>query len=304
MSDRLPPLTALRAFEAAARHMSFALAAAELHVTPAALSYQIKSLEQHLGASLFHRLNRAVELTEAGMALRPGVAQGFDALSAAWGEARRTLEAPVMTVTAGPAFMTAFLVPRLRDFAEAVPDIDLRLSASLSVQDLERDGIDIALRFGPGWQSEGEPLLQEVWTPLASPGLAAKIICPADLLDLPLLQQVDDFVTPPPDWSSFFNGLRLPAPLPPRTRFDLPQHALAAAAAGNGVVLGRVSLAEQEIRSGRLVMPLRDSLRRDAGYRALLRRPDCTRTRGVLDWIKSEMTAIAALTADRLFVEP
>lgn len=84
MSDRLPPLTALRAFEAAARHMSFAKAAEELHVTPAALSFQVKSLEEHLGEPLFHRLNRAVELTEAGKTLAPGTRDGFERLSAAW----------------------------------------------------------------------------------------------------------------------------------------------------------------------------------------------------------------------------
>ena len=92
MSDRLPPLTALRAFDAAARHMSFAKAAEELNVTPAALSFQIKSLEEHLGAPLFRRLNRAVELTEAGTALAPGADEGFQALSTAWRQARRVLD--------------------------------------------------------------------------------------------------------------------------------------------------------------------------------------------------------------------
>ncbi len=109
MSDRLPPLTALRAFDAAARHMSFQKAASELHVTPAALSFQIKSLEEHLGGPLFYRLNRAVELTEAGRALAPGAQEGFETLSAAWRAARRSLETNVLTVTAGPAFTSKCL---------------------------------------------------------------------------------------------------------------------------------------------------------------------------------------------------
>ena len=103
MSDRLPPLTALRAFEAAARHLSFSQAAAELNVTPAALSFQIKSLEEHLGAPVFKRLNRAVELTEAGRALAPGCSDGFARLTAAWRSAQRASDTRTITVTAGPA---------------------------------------------------------------------------------------------------------------------------------------------------------------------------------------------------------
>ena len=113
MPDRLPPLTALRAFDAAARHMSFAKAAEELHVTPAALSFQIKSLEEHLGTQVFRRLNRAVELTEAGKALAPGVADGFQTLATAWRAAERTQDNHTLTVTAGPAFTAKWLAPRL-----------------------------------------------------------------------------------------------------------------------------------------------------------------------------------------------
>jgi LysR family glycine cleavage system transcriptional activator len=104
MADRLPPLTALRAFEAAARHLSFAQAAADLNVTPAALSFQIKSLETHLGEPVFRRLNRAVELTEAGRMLAPGVTDGFSALSSAWRNTQRLSDNSTLTVTAGPAF--------------------------------------------------------------------------------------------------------------------------------------------------------------------------------------------------------
>ena len=123
MSDRLPPLTSLRAFEAAGRHLSFAQAAAELNVTPAALSFQIKSLEENLGQQVFRRLNRAVELTEAGRALLPGCTDGFEALRTAWRAAQRLNDTNTLTVTAGPAFTAKWLAPRLFDFAQAHPEI-------------------------------------------------------------------------------------------------------------------------------------------------------------------------------------
>jgi LysR family glycine cleavage system transcriptional activator len=176
MSDRLPPLTALRAFDAAARHMSFAKAAAELNVTPAALSFQIKNLEEHLGAPVFHRLNRAVELTDAGRALAPGVADGFVTLAAAWRAAKRTSDSAALTVTAGPAFTAKWLAPRLFAFASAHPDIELRFSASLRLMDFDRDDVDVAIRFGvpreePGLSSH--VMTREWVAPMMSPELRA-----------------------------------------------------------------------------------------------------------------------------------
>ena len=119
MSDLLPPLTALRAFEAAARHLSFQDAAAELHVTPAALSHQIKSLEDRLSAPVFTRYNRRVELTDLGKALYPGLREGFESLQTAWLAALRQRNHKQLTVTAGPAFMASFLAPRMSDFVLA-----------------------------------------------------------------------------------------------------------------------------------------------------------------------------------------
>ena len=146
MNERLPPLTALRAFEAAARHMSFAKAADELNVTPAALSYQIKALEADLGTPVFRRLNRAVELTEAGRALAPGASDAFATLSAAWRNTKRLNNSDVLTVTAGPAFTAKWLAPRLYDFAQAHPEIELRFHASLRLADFDRDEVDVAIR--------------------------------------------------------------------------------------------------------------------------------------------------------------
>ena len=189
MPDRLPPLTALRAFEAAARHMSFAKAAEELNVTPAALSFQIKSLEEHLGQPVFRRLNRAVELTEAGRVLAPGTSAGFDALGSAWRAARRLGDQSHLTVTSGPGFTSLWLAPRLFAFATAHPEIELRLSASLKILDFDRDEVDIAIRFGQG-KTDGlfvKPLGTDWATPMVSPALAAKLKAPSDLRHLILL---------------------------------------------------------------------------------------------------------------------
>ena len=199
MSDHLPPLTALRAFESAARHMSFAKAAEELHVTPAALSFQVKALEQHLGAPLFVRLNRAVKLTEAGKTLAPGASDGFQALTAAWRATRRLQDHTTLTVTAGPAMTAKWLAPRLYDFARAHPDIELRLAASLRMVDLERDAVDVAIRFGYGADDGlySVPVRKEWLTPVMSPELAEKYRTPESLKDAPLI--FDDsiaFLTP------------------------------------------------------------------------------------------------------------
>jgi len=199
MNNRLPPLTALRAFDAAARHMSFARAADELNVTPAALSFQIKSLEDHLGQPLFRRLNRAVELTEAGRTLAPGAADGFRTLSGAWHSAQRLQDTATLNVTAGPAFTSKWLAPRLYDFARAHPGIDLRFSANLRLMDFDRDEVDVAIRFGysvgPGLYAL--PLRREWVTPVMSPEMAARFPTPQSLREAPLIfDESIDFLRP------------------------------------------------------------------------------------------------------------
>lgn len=214
MADRLPPLTALRAFEAAARHMSFAQAAAEFHVTPAALSFQIKSLEEHLGQKLFRRLNRAVELTEAGRVLLPGTSEAFTALGLAWRAARRVGDTTTLTVTAGPAFTAKWLAPRLFQFAQCHPEIELRFIASLRLMDFDRDEVDLAIRFGTGHDPGlfSSPIIDEWMTPMMSPGLAATIRSPKDLAQVTLLHQDDTvFMDPPADWPAWFRAAGLGA---------------------------------------------------------------------------------------------
>ncbi len=136
---RLPPLNALRAYEVAARHLSFALAAKELHVTPAAISHQIKGLEEHLGQHLFRRLKRGLELTRAGQVLLPKLSEGFARLGAAVEELRSIEEEGSLAVSAATSFATRWLAPRLHRFVRAHPDLDVRIHASTRLIDPGRD---------------------------------------------------------------------------------------------------------------------------------------------------------------------
>ncbi|MEM8851634.1 MAG: LysR family transcriptional regulator, partial [Pseudomonadota bacterium] len=242
--DRLPSLTALRAFEAAARHMSFAKAAQELFVTPAALSYQIKSLETELGQPLFHRLNRAVSLTEAGRALAPGTSDAFATLLYAWRNTTRLSDTGVLTVTAGPAFTSKWLAPRMFEFAQAHPDIELRFSASLRIVDFDHDEVDVAIRFGLGHDKKvySTPLIKEWLTPMMTPELAE-----AHSKDLSKATFIHDdsigFFKVPCDWPAWCRAAEVSLDTSHGPRFSQADHALDAAMSGAGVVLGRVSLA-------------------------------------------------------------
>ncbi|MEO1705913.1 MAG: transcriptional regulator GcvA [Pseudomonadota bacterium] len=295
MSDRLPPLTALRAFEAAARHMSFAKAAEELSVTPAALSFQIKSLEEHLGEPVFRRLNRAVELTEAGRALAPGTSEGFSALQGAWRAVRRLTDQTNLTVTAGPAFTAKWLAPRLFEFAQAHPEIELRFSASLRMMDFNRDGVDVAIRFSNSDASAGLyslPLASEWVTPVMVPELAQRYPTPESLRDAPLITDLSiDFLDPNPDWAAWFRTMGVAPAEVHGPKFSQADHAVDAALAGVGVVLGRRALCIKDIAEGRLVAPYGVALNTGARFRfmcpeGLERRPQIKAFR---DWMLEEI---------------
>ena len=306
MPDRLPPLTAFRAFDAAARHLSFAKAAAELNVTPAALSFQIKSLEQHLGHPLFHRLNRAVELTDSGKILAPGAAEGFATLTKAWAATRRLHDTRTLTVTAGPAFTSKWLAPRLFQFAQTNPDIDLRFSASLKLIDFAVDEVDVAIRFSqsPDKGLFSQTIVEEWVTPMVSPALAAQISEPKDLLKLPLLHQDDTtFLNPKVDWDAWFAVAGITPPQTAGTHFGQADHTVNAALSGGGAMLGRVSITERHLNEGRLVMPFDLTLWSNATYRFVC--PKGTETRPqvarFLEWVMEEVSSIDALTAQRSF---
>ncbi len=294
MAIPLPPLTALRAFDAAARHMSFAKAADELSVTPAALSFQIKSLEEHLGAPLFRRLNRAVELTDAGRALAPDAQAAFEMLTNGWRAAQRTQDHQSLTVTAGPAFTAKWLAPRLFQFAQEHPEIELRFSASLRRMDFARDDVDVAIRFGYGPDTGlySLPLAEEWVTPVMLPELAEKYPTPESLREAVLIiDESISFLDPPTDWAEWSKAMGI-APLEAAgPRFSQADHAMDAALAGIGVALGRRALVIKDLAEGRLVAPYGTVLGTGARFRFLC--PEGAETRPQIaafkDWMLREI---------------
>lgn len=276
MPPRLPPLNALRAFEAAARLLSFKKAAAELAVTPAAISHQIKLLEEFLDLALFHRLTRSLELTAAGKAMLPKVQEGFASLLVAVEATRRKETGGIVTLCAPPSFAARWLVPRLGNFARAHPDIDLRLSSSVAMID-QRDknaadpgpaaagerAYDLSIRFGRGQYSgcAVDRLFTPAYVPVCSPALMAgehPLRTPADLRWHTLIH---DATVPElderPGWSQWLElaGVGELIEVMRGPHFQDGALALSAAVAGQGVALAARPMVSADIAEGRLAMP-------------------------------------------------
>jgi LysR family glycine cleavage system transcriptional activator len=255
--SRLPPLTAMRSFEVAARHLSFTKAAGELFVTQAAVSHQIKALEQDLGMPLFRRLNRSLVLTDEGQALYPFVRDAFDQLAAGVRALERRCRGGALTVTTTPSFASHWLAGRLGRLQMAHPEIELRLNASERVVDLLREDVDCGIRHGRGdWPGlRADRLFQAKLTPVCSPALLEgerPLREPCDLAGHTLIHTMDG----PEEWRLWLNaacvtGIDLDRGL----RFDHSELALKAAAGGAGVAIGRVPMMNEELASGRLVEP-------------------------------------------------
>ncbi|WP_072572304.1 LysR substrate-binding domain-containing protein [Granulibacter bethesdensis] len=253
---RLPPLNALRAFECAARRLSFRKAADELGVTPTAISHQIRLLEDILEQPLFVRHVRRVALTPAGMALFPVLRDGFDSFALAIAHLERQRSRPRVVLSATRLFTARRLVPALGAFATEHPGIDLHLHASDAVVDLGAGDADIAVRYGNGPFPSlvAEPLMPERVGVLASPALG--IVDPSDLLGVPLLHS--DWTGPmaAPDWASWARLAGISdLPVAAGVRLTDDSHALQAAIAGQGAVVSSLVLAAPELRSGLLVNP-------------------------------------------------
>ena len=268
MSERLPSLPALRAFEAAARHLSFQMAADELSVSPSAISHQIRALEADLGTALFHRRARAVALTEAGRALLPGLTEGFGALARAVAAVRGVGRRPVVTLSTGPAIAAKWIVPRLYTFEERFPEMEVRITTSLRLVDFEREGIDAGIRFGRGPYPDldARRLFGDALAPLCSPAIAATLREPADILAHRLI--ADDSTTDReamPSWRDWFAAAGLPERLwsgavaNART-ITQAHHTLQAAMDGAGTAFGRLAVAASDLQAGRLVQPFGPAL--------------------------------------------
>lgn len=260
----LPPLNGLRAFESAARNLSFAKAAEELNVTPAAVSYQIRTLEDQLGTKLFRRLNRAIILTDAGAILFPGVKASFEGLDRAVARIEKSIQPDnIVTVTISPHMAAKWLVPRLSRFIDRYPEIDLRIAASNISVDLKTDKADVAIRWNLGDNAGliAEKLMNEAVTPMCSPELlngAAPIRTPSDLLRHTLIHD-DTLVRHWPDapaWTKWLELADVPhLPESAGLHFDHADHCLDAAIEGSGVVMGRRAMASRDLEQGRLVAP-------------------------------------------------
>lgn len=264
-AGRLPSLGGLRAFDAAARQLSFTRAAEELHVTQAAISHQIRELEEELGLPLFVRLNRAVRLTDAGELLLPHVRDGFDQLRRGVERLRDIGSAGRLTLTAPPSFVGAWLVPRLHRFQAAHPDIEVHLLSGTRMLDLVREGVDVGIRYGRGgWPGlQVERLLSDELFPVCSPALAQRLRDPADLARVQLLH-IQNF---PDDWRRWLSAAGQGGLDPERgSWFDSLRNACEAAAAGMGVVLGRPSMVGDFLADGRLVKPFAIELPAEVAY--------------------------------------
>ena len=283
---RLPPLNALRAFEAAGRRLSFAMAAKELHVTPAAISHQLKGLEDYLGQRLFRRLKRGLELTRAGQVLLPKLSEGFERLADAVEDMRSIEEEGTLAVSAATSFATRWLAPRLHRFVSAHPDLDVRINASTRLIDPSKDELasgdaaagspvedaDIVVRFGtgdyPGFRVD--KLLSVAVTPMCSPRLLKSglpLKTPADLKQHVLIHDNVRYDDGGPLWDAWFEAAGLPKMATSHgLRFSHALLALEAAADGMGVAMGMPVLAGSDLASGRLVAPLPLSLPLKFGY--------------------------------------
>ena len=262
MARRLYPLNALRAFEAAARYLSFVKAADELHVTPAAISHQVKSLEDFLGVQLFRRLHRGLLLSDVGQLLLPELQEGFGHLDRAVERVRDSDARGPLMISVAPAFAAKWLVPRLEPFGAAYPDIDLRISASLAVIDFHRESFDAAIRLGRGEYRglESIKLFDESVTPMCSPRLLEgdyPLHTAEDLRHHVLLHDDSlDFDTSAPKWSTWLNAAGAKNVDPTRgPHFSHPDHSLQAAIDGAGVALGWYYLAAADLAAGRVVAP-------------------------------------------------
>ena len=302
---RLPPLNALRAFEAAARHLNFSRAADELAVTPGAVSQQIQNLEDYVGAALFKRTPKGLLLTDAAL---PALREAFDRLAEAASMLTAAVDGRRLTVSVAPSFAAKWLVPRLGKFEEAHPHVDVWVSAGMELVDFASGEIDIAIRYGAGRYPglEVARLMQETVIPVAAPELlAANPLNDIDELAGHILlhdgsPDADDSC---PDWTMWLaargirgvDGARGP-------RFNQSSLVIEAAVNGRGVALAKRALAQADLDAGRLVAPFQIATAVDFAYyvvhpKAKGRLPQ---VKAFVSWLTAEAQAheAALLTID------
>ena len=270
MAARLPTLNGLRAFEAAARHLSFTQAAFELNVTQTAISHQIRRLEEELGIRLFIRKNRALALTPKARVYLPGVRAAFNDLRLATDRLLRRDDDNVLTVSTLASLAAKWLLPRLSQFQEAHPRIDVRITTSTGLVDFRGGGVDAAIRYGRGhWPGvRADWLMADELFPVCSPKLLEgdkPLRRPEDLAHHTLLHSSGGYDD---DWRLWLTAAGLPTNISrqPGLTFDLILMTVQAAIDGIGVAMGRTSYVQDDIAKGRLVVPFHIALPADAGF--------------------------------------
>lgn len=257
MFERIPPLSSLRAFEAVARHASFTKAARELHVTQSAVSHQIRGLEDYWGLRLFERSRRSVILTESGSVLAPVVRASLSQISDAVQSLREEEEDNALRVSVLQSFATRWLLPRLPEFTDRYPDVQVWLSATSEAVDFVSDDADVAIRLSPagGEGLNWTPLFLEKAFPVCSPAFREAmrgLKGPRDLLDRPVVQVISE--ARGLGWTDWFAAAGLSgAEFSVGARFSNSGLAMQAALDGQGIALGRVALALDDLTAGRLV---------------------------------------------------
>ena len=270
--DDLPRLDLLRSFAVAARRLSFTLAAQELALTQSAVSRQIQQLEEGLGVALFERRHRALALTPAGETMYRAVWDSLERLRDATASVRSSRRARQVAVTTTPGFASLWLIPRLARFSADHPQVDVLMSATYDLLNLERSGIDVAVRFCAIGQGLGAPLFEETVVPVCAPRLlqdaARPLRAPADLAQHTLLVMEGHHGMPPmADWAPWLELMGLGGIRGTNTlRFSNYNDAVAAALAGQGVAIGRLPLVASLLREGQLVAPFGGSGHSQRGY--------------------------------------
>ncbi|MEM6486212.1 MAG: LysR family transcriptional regulator [Pseudomonadota bacterium] len=304
---RLPPLNALRAFEAVARHSSIKLAAEELHVTAAAVSQQLKKLEEDLAVTLFLRRNRQLEITAAGELLARGLGDAFMQMRRAVDDVRPRQRDKCIVVGCGPPFASKFLAPRLTPFLDANPEIDVRVVSDFRRMDYEEHSIDLGVRL-TAFEPVGvdyQWLDEECLVPLASPEYLQKhaIEEPSDLVRASLLEDDNRSINAQvATWDDWFVEAGVPN-LTPKRMINFGVHidqALDAAAAGMGVVLGTRLLASLAIENGTLRCPFGPVLGMGLRHQLVQRRATQTLKQVGLfkDWLETEIHQASSITND------
>ena len=295
----IPSLDLLQGFEAAARHLSFTKAGEELFLTQSAVSRQIKDLEDQLGVPLFHRRHRALVLTEAGQQFYAAAAQVLTTMRTATSRLRAQTGKKTLSVTTTNSFAALWLIPRLAGFTRTHPDVEVKITAETRVQDLERDGLDIAIRHGPASLAGPNAirLFGERVFPVCSPKLLKKLPLeePADLKNHCLLQYSDPEGRHPwLSWKTWLEVAKVPDLRPASTlSFSGYDQIIPAAVAGHGVALGRIPLLRDLLASKELVAPFKNSADPARAYFAMLSKTAAGRAEATdfVEWLKEEAKA-------------